>query len=60
LFTCFLQTGKAYTVRQTTFQEYISDLYKRNKRGLTSYMAVQNISKTFPELQVSSYFHFIL
>ena len=48
----WFQVGKAYTVRETAFKDYVSDLRKRNHNGLTSYMAVQNISKTFPQLQV--------
>nr|CAB3258455.1 lysine-specific demethylase 8 [Phallusia mammillata] len=45
------KTGKSYTIRQTTFQEYVDDLKRKTHRGTTSYMAVQNISKTFPQLQ---------
>ncbi|CAK8691096.1 unnamed protein product [Clavelina lepadiformis] len=45
------KVGVAYTVRETTFKDYIHDLRTRNHNGQTSYMAVQNISKVFPQLQ---------
>nr|XP_002129532.1 jmjC domain-containing protein 5 [Ciona intestinalis] len=45
------KVGKQYIIRETTFREYISDMRAKSVRGLTSYMAVQNISKTFPQLQ---------
>lgn len=44
------KVGKNYTLRTTTFEQYISDMRKANARGLSSYMAVQNISKAFPEI----------
>ena len=51
--TSFLKkVGKAYTVRETSFADYVNDLQQKNHNGMTSYMAVQNISKTFPQLQV--------
>ncbi|XP_039250544.2 tRNA wybutosine-synthesizing protein 5-like [Styela clava] len=44
------KVGKNYTLRKTTFREYIQDLQKCSARGSSSYMAVQNIAKVFPQL----------
>ncbi|XP_022104468.1 lysine-specific demethylase 8-like isoform X2 [Acanthaster planci] len=43
--------GKAYTIRESTLGEYISDLEEDNRRARNSYLAVQNIKSTFPELE---------
>lgn len=42
--------GKSYTLRKTTLSEYVRDLQDGNYKGRSSYMAVQNISKVFPQL----------
>lgn len=44
------RVGKNYIIRTTTFGEYITDIEKANAKGVSSYMAVQNISKVFPEI----------
>lgn len=44
------RVGKNYILRTTTFGEYVTDMKKANARGISSYMAVQNISKVFPEI----------
>lgn len=44
------KVGKNYTLRKTSFGDYVRDLKKSNARGVSSYMAVQNISKVFPEI----------
>uniref|UniRef100_H2Z7M9 JmjC domain-containing protein n=1 Tax=Ciona savignyi TaxID=51511 RepID=H2Z7M9_CIOSA len=45
------KVGKQYIIRDTTFKEYVLDMRSKNVRGGSSYMAVQNIRKTFPQLQ---------
>lgn len=45
------KTGKSYIVRTTTVGEYIDELKTKTKRSLSSYMAVQNIRRCFPQLQ---------
>jgi len=45
------KTGKSYMIRTTTVNEYIDELKAKTKRSLSSYMAVQNIKRCFPELQ---------
>ena len=54
LFKYVQQLGRQYGVRQTTFAEYVADLKANNSRARNSYLAVQNIRKAFPELQVRS------
>ena len=46
------QVGKSYNVRESTFADYVSELRRKTKRSLSSYMAVQNIKNCFPQLQV--------
>jgi len=48
---CF-QQGTKYNIRQTTLGQYVADLKAGNKRAKNSYMAVQNIKKALPQLQV--------
>ena len=48
---CF-QQGTKYNIRQTTLGQYVDDLKAGNKRAKNSYMAVQNIKKALPQLQV--------
>lgn len=45
------RTGQQYNIRQTTFNDYISDIRNSNKRARSSYMAVQNIKKALPQLE---------
>ncbi|XP_038059809.1 bifunctional peptidase and arginyl-hydroxylase JMJD5-like [Patiria miniata] len=45
------KVGKAYTIRESTLREYINDLDEDNSRSRNSYLAVQNIKSTFPELE---------
>ncbi|ELU13249.1 hypothetical protein CAPTEDRAFT_186624, partial [Capitella teleta] len=42
--------GRKYNIRQTTFRDYITDIRKNNKRAKSSYLAVQNIKKAFPQI----------
>ena len=51
-----LQLGTQYKIRQTTFQKYIDDLLAKNARGRSSYLAVQNIKKAFPQIEVGVWF----
>ncbi|CAH1798454.1 unnamed protein product [Owenia fusiformis] len=44
------KNGKQYFIRQTTLKEYISDIKAMNAKAKSSYMAVQNMKQTFPEL----------
>ncbi|KAK2162698.1 hypothetical protein LSH36_93g03003 [Paralvinella palmiformis] len=43
--------GKKYNIRETPFKSYIADLKANNKRAQNSYLAVQNIRKSLPQLQ---------
>ncbi|XP_033632066.1 bifunctional peptidase and arginyl-hydroxylase JMJD5-like [Asterias rubens] len=43
--------GKAYNIRESSLGDYISDLEVGNARSRNSYLAVQNIKSTFPELE---------
>ena len=51
-----LQSGRKYNIRKTTFAEYVSDLRRENSRGSSSYLAVQNIRQSFPQLEVSTFY----
>ena len=46
------QSGRKYDVKQIKFGKYIDDLKAGNARSRNSYLAVQNIKKAFPQLQV--------
>jgi len=48
------KAGKSYTVRETTVSQYINDILTKKKKSLSSYMAVQNIKKCFPQLENES------
>ena len=47
-----LQLGTKYAIRKTTFGEYVDDLVADNQRSRNSYLAVQNLRKALPQLQV--------
>ena len=47
-----IQQGTKYNIRQTTFAQYVADLRAENKCANNSYLAVQNIKKALPQLQV--------
>lgn len=42
--------GQKYNIESMKFEEYITNIQQGNKKANTSYLAVQNIKKTFPEL----------
>lgn len=42
--------GQKYNIESMLFSEYIENIEKGNKKSKGSYMAVQNIKHTFPEL----------
>jgi len=44
------RVGKSYTIRRDTFRNYCQDLLAGNKRAQSSYLAVANMSQTFPSL----------
>lgn len=44
------RTGKAYTIRKDTFENYCSDLLKGNARARSSYLAVASMQQSFPTL----------
>ena len=46
------QRGTRYLIRESTFASYIDDLQADNQRSHSSYLAVQNLRKALPELQV--------
>ena len=52
LFCFCVQQGTKYNIRQTTFAQYVADLMADNKCSKNSYLAVQNIKKALPQLQV--------
>lgn len=43
------RTGQAYNIEQMTFAEYLDNL--GTKKGRESYLAVQNVKRTFPMLE---------
>lgn len=45
------KVGKTYTIRESPLREYIADLRAGNSRARSSYLAVQNIKKSFAQLQ---------
>ena len=47
-----LQLGTKYAIRKATFGEYVDDLVADNQRSRNSYLAVQNLRKALPQLQV--------
>ena len=46
------QLGQQYGIKQMPFSEYIEDIKSNKKRALKSYLAVQNIKKALPMLEV--------
>ncbi|XP_072178522.1 tRNA wybutosine-synthesizing protein 5-like [Diadema setosum] len=45
------KVGKSYSIRESPLSDYISDIRAENSRAKSSYLAVQNIRSTFPELE---------
>ncbi|XP_041463000.1 bifunctional peptidase and arginyl-hydroxylase JMJD5-like [Lytechinus variegatus] len=45
------KVGKSYSIRESPLREYIDDIRAENSRARSSYLAVQNIRSTFPELE---------
>eukprot|EP00465_Bigelowiella_longifila_P015813 CAMPEP_0185261842 /NCGR_PEP_ID=MMETSP1359-20130426/10153_1 /TAXON_ID=552665 /ORGANISM="Bigelowiella longifila, Strain CCMP242" /LENGTH=385 /DNA_ID=CAMNT_0027848605 /DNA_START=192 /DNA_END=1346 /DNA_ORIENTATION=+ len=43
--------GTKYAIQRLRFEDYAKNLMKGNKKGRSSYMAAQNIPKTFPGLE---------
>ena len=45
------RVGQKYNIEKMTFQDYIGNIIKGNKKAKSSYMAVQNMKQTFPQLE---------
>ena len=54
------QSGRQYNIKQIKFGRYIDDLIAGNVRSKNSYLAVQNIKKALPQLQVNYFWNFFV
>ena len=46
------KAGRAYTIETMKFSEYIDNMKALNKKALSSYLAVQNMPRALPQLEV--------
>ena len=53
------QSGRQYNIKQIKFGRYIDDLIAGNARSKNSYLAVQNIKKALPQLQVNYFWSLV-
>ena len=53
------QSGRQYNFKQIKFGRYIDDLIAGNARSKNSYLAVQNIKKALPQLQVNYFWSLV-
>ena len=44
------RSGKAYTIRKDSFENYCKDLLANNARAKSSYLAVASLQQAFPQL----------
>ena len=44
------RSGKAYTIRKDSFENYCKDLIANNARAKSSYLAVASLQQAFPQL----------
>ena len=45
------KVGQKYNIEKMTFEDYIDNILKGNKKANSSYMAVQNIKQAFPQIE---------
>ena len=51
------EAGRQYNIKQIKFGKYIDDLIAGNAMSKNSYLAVQNVKKALPQLQVHTWRH---